>query len=145
MVDVQKLMDDFLDVARIAGAHLSKCDLTIEFLKPPHIPPKRLPTGKAAVYLFFYDDSCLKVGKVGPNSNARYTSQHYNPASSRSNLAKSLLRSQKVEGIEEATVGDWIKQHTTRVNILVDTETGPLVRNLLEAFLQCRLSPEFEG
>ena len=145
MVDVKKLIDDFLVVARIAGAHVSECDFTIESLQPPHVQPKRLPSGKAAVYCFFDRDTCLKVGKVGPKSNARYTSQHYNPASSLSNLAKSLLKSQRLQGIDETTVGNWIRQHTRRVNILVDARVGRLTLNLLEAFLQCRLCPEFEG
>ena len=45
-----------------------------------------------AVYVFSEKSQVLKVGKVGPNSQARYTSQHYNPKSARSTLAKSLLK-----------------------------------------------------
>ena len=55
-----------------------------------HIP-LRLPANRAAVYIFKWNDTYLKVGKVNANSNARYQSQHYNPNSSKSNLSKSLL------------------------------------------------------
>ncbi|MBK8368703.1 MAG: hypothetical protein IPL10_15190 [Bacteroidetes bacterium] len=40
-----------------------------------HIP-LQLPANKAAVYIFKWNDTYLKVGKVNANSNARYQSQH---------------------------------------------------------------------
>ena len=91
---------------------------------------------------------CLKVGKAGPNSQARYVSQHYNPGSSRSNLAKSLLRkgdSLGIMGLNDSNVEAWIKHNTTRLDFLLDKSAGIHVLNLLEAFLQCRLKPAFEG
>ena len=101
-----------------------------------------------AVYEFLWRDVCLKVGKVGPNSQARYTSQHYSPSSSNSNLAKSIVSARAdlgVPDITESNVGAWIKSNVDRVNFLLDAEWGIPVLTLLESFLQCRLRPRFEG
>jgi hypothetical protein len=86
--------------------------------------------------------------KGGPKSQARYTSQHYSPKSSNSNLAKSILKNKSVTGIneiDEYTVGNWVKQNTDRVNFLIPESFGIPLLSLLEAFLQCRLRPCFEG
>jgi len=47
--------------------------------------------------------------------------------------------------IGEHTVGHWIKQNTDRVNFLIPESFGIPLLSLLEAFLQCRLKPCFEG
>jgi hypothetical protein len=69
-----------------------------EFLRAPH-RSKALRAGFGAVYAFAlgrHHESLagagmvLKVGKVGPNSNARFQSQHYG-FSARSTLARSLV------------------------------------------------------
>lgn len=146
--DSQNLLADFKQVARLAGITITDHDITIEKLLAPHIPPSNLPAGKMAVYVFTYNNECLKVGKVGPRSKARYTSQHYNPKSSQSNLAKSILKSKKDFGsveLTEITVGDWIKKNTDRLNFLINLTLGVPVLTLLESFLQCRLRPRFEG
>jgi hypothetical protein len=99
-------------------AHVTKANAAIEaeVLQKPHVPPSALPTGKMAVYVFLWDEWCLKVGKVGPRSHARYASQHYNPHSSKSNLAKSLLKHKsklELSTLTDATVGSWIKGKRT--------------------------------
>jgi hypothetical protein len=88
--DPQKLIEDFHEVARIAGIELPKNRLNFELLSAPH-KPSALPKGKMAVYVFSWNGQCLKVGKVGPNSSPRYLSQHYSSKSSKSNLAKSCM------------------------------------------------------
>ncbi len=113
-----------------------------------------------AAYLFLIGDKCLKVGKAGPKSNARFSRQHYIPGSSRSNLAGSVLNNKErvrdllapelqsgVDDLDDRTISQWIKTHTTRVNLFLSTgiPNAKFVLNLLEAFLQCRLKPEFEG
>ena len=146
--DINNLASDFLRVASIAGITIEKEKLTVEILSAPHRSPSSLPNGKMAVYVFVWNDICLKVGKVGPNSNARYTSQHYNPRSSNSNLAKSILQAKDNLGlinVSESNVGAWIKSNTDRINILLDANLGIPVVTLLESFLQCRLHPKFEG
>ncbi len=148
MIDLKSIMADFISVARLSGIDVRETDIHIEQLPAPHQPPKALPKGKIAVYMFFLGPNCLKVGKVGPKSQPRYTSQHYNSKSSISNLAKSVLKDKAKLGIpdiNEDNVGTWIKTNTDRVNILMSDEHGISVLTLLESFLQCRLKPRFEG
>jgi hypothetical protein len=148
MIDTEQLISDFVRVAELAGLDIQKKDIQIERLPAPHTPPSALPNGKMAVYLFCWGDKCLKVGKVGPKSQARYTSQHYSPRSSNSNLAKSILKdrsSVRMADVNDQTVGNWIKQNTDRVNFLFTESFGIPLLSLLEAFLQCRLKPCFEG
>jgi hypothetical protein len=148
MINVDKLIADFVRVAELAGLHIKRGDITIENLPAPHRPPSSLPSGKMAVYVFHCGDQCLKVGKVGPKSQARYTSQHYSPKSSNSNLAKSVLKHKSAMGIsdiDERTAGRWITQHTDRINFLIHEDFGIPLLSLLEAFLQCSLKPLFEG
>jgi len=144
----EQLRDDFVKVACLAGVALSASDIAVEVLKAPHQPPTALASRKMAAYVFLWRDRCLKVGKAGPKSQARYVSQHYNPASSRSNLARSILEHRDeldLGHLGEATVGDWIKGNTTRANFIMDRAAGVPVLGLLESFLQCRLQPMFEG
>jgi hypothetical protein len=101
-----------------------------------------------AVYVFAKGPDILKVGKVGAKSQARYTSQHYNPGSALSTLAASILADRVSLGlnvIEEASVGRWIRENIDRVNFLMDERCGVPVLTLLETFLQCRLKPRYEG
>jgi hypothetical protein len=92
MIETDNIINDFLRIAELAGVQIGNKDIQIESLKSLHTPPRTLPNGKMAVYVFSWNNQCLKVGKVGPKSHARYTSQHYNPKSSNSNLAKSILK-----------------------------------------------------
>lgn len=87
----EQTLADFATVARLAGVSLAADDIRIEALPAPHAPPTRLPAGQMAVYVFTYGRDVLKVGKVGPKSQARYTSQHYNPGSAQSTLAASMI------------------------------------------------------
>ena len=146
--DLTTLLDDFRKVVALAGVSFPATALTFETLPAPHKPPSALPNGKMAVYVFVWEGRCLKVGKVGPKSQARFTSQHYSPASSNSNLAKSLVSGHSklgLSGITESNVGAWIKANVDRVNFLLSAECGIPVLTLFESFLQCRLNPVFEG
>lgn len=99
-----------------------------------------------AVYAFWSEGGWLKVGKVGPNSNARYTSQHYLAGSAPSTLAGSLMRSPPTDnGFDPAQAGAWIRERTCRVNILLPAHQPRELLSLLEAFLHLRLRPRFEG
>lgn len=144
----ESALDDFRTVANLAGADLGGGAISIETLPAPHVPPVRLPLGKMAVYVFSKGPEVLKVGKVGSKSQARYTSQHYNPGSAMSTLAASILADQGLLGVgdvNEADIGLWIRKHIDRVNFLVDECLGIRVLTLLESFLQCRLKPRYEG
>lgn len=143
------LMKDFSEVAKLSGIDLSPDDISVESLHRPHCPPKNLPKNRMAVYVFCYKGRTLKVGKAGPKSGARYTSHHYNPGAAKSNLAASLLCSGHEIGIQELldknNVKGWIKKNTHRYNFIVNSSHPIRVLNLLEAFLQCKLDPKFEG
>ena len=146
--EIAELAKDFTMVANLADIPFSVEDVSVESLLAPHSPPTRLPAGKMAVYVFCHQGRTLKVGKAGPNSNARYTSQHYNPGSAHSTLAASLLKrgtEMNIQGITDPGVGDWIKTNTDRYNFLLDSSYHDRLLALLEAFLQCKLDPLFEG
>lgn len=124
--------------------------IEIDWQYAPHEPPT-LPKNKMAIYAFFLDDgSCLKCGKVGPRSNARYTFQHYLPNSANSTLAASLLKHGKIlphGADDEKSVGPWMRTSLDRVNFLLpaDLKFGPAVLSYLEAFLHVCWNPIFEG
>jgi hypothetical protein len=146
------LLDRFIAAARLAGCDdLRAIDVHVDTWLPRQHTRAPLKPHSMAVYVFTYRETCLKVGKVGPNSRARFTTQHYLPGSSRSNLARSLshangwARVPGVPAVTIGTVGEWIMDHTTRTNFILHKRFGMPVLNLLEAFLQCRLRPVFEG
>ena len=141
-------IEDFKTVACLAGVELPAEAINFENLSAPHVPPTRLPFGKMAVYVFSRGPDVLKVGKVGAKSQARYTSQHYNPNSAMSTLAGSILADREGLGladVNEASVGWWIRENIDRVNFLMDERFGVPVLTLLETFLHCRLKPRYEG
>ncbi len=149
----KSLLDDYIHVAKLSGMSISKKDIIHQQLLAPH-KPSNLPTGKQAVYIFSFplpSALVLKIGKVGPNSNARFQSQHYNPKSSQSNLANSLLKNPAVwkkQGIQspnERNIQAWIKRYVDRDNFLIPSSKDKLLLSLFEIFLQCRLQPYFEG
>ena len=153
----KEMIDAFLQVAELAHTHLTSANVRHEVLPAPHSRPGSLPPGSQAVYAFLLGDRCLKVGKAGPNTQARFTSQHYG-INAPSTLAKSILarpqrladllppgRRQEATTLTEATVGPWIERNAARLHIFVPTQAGPLALGLLEAFVQCRLNPVFEG
>ena len=141
------IADDFAKAATLAKIDIPRSEIEVTHLPAPHRPPSSLPVGKLAVYVFMYGARCLKVGKAGPKSTARYCSQHYG-LKAPSTLAKSLLDRQGdlgVSGLNEHNAKEWICQHTTRLNFLMPSRHGVFALSLLEAFVQCRLKPEFEG
>jgi hypothetical protein len=80
-----------------------------------------------AVYVFTLGGDVLKVGKVGPKSQARYTSQHYNPGSAQSTLAASMIADAERIGLgkaDRAKIGNWIRTNVDRVNILLPAHLG---------------------
>ena len=148
----------FAEAARLNGVAITETDIEIEHLTPPHRRPSRLPPEKKAVYLFTVGGCCLKVGKAGRLSAARYTSQHYNPKSSNSNLAKSILKEKdllrrslpselhpSIDFISEQVVGSWIEENCTRFNILIDASFDDFALTLLESIVQSKFRPLFEG
>ena len=131
-----------------AGLEVSEGAIEVELRPAPHRPPTAIPAGKMAVYAFFLDGVCLKCGKVGPKSKARYASQHYNPGSAPSTLAASLLADGRIVPPAAATkkaVSLWMQANLDRVNLLVPAKFGGNVLSFLEAFLHLCWNPRFEG
>jgi hypothetical protein len=91
----------------------------------------------------------LKVGKVGPNSNARFRSQHYT-TSRRPTLAKSLLAHPIVWAwlgitqLDEASVKPWMLSNLDRLRIYVPAG-APVVLASLEMYVRARIGSVFEG
>ncbi len=145
--EMEDALKAFVSVASLAGDPISLREISAEYESAPHRPPARLPAGKMAVYGFWGDGTWLKIGKVGPNSNARYTSQHYLADSARSTLAGSLRNDPRMRGVvdfDPAVPGVWIKASTHRVNILLPVHRSRRLLGLLEAFLHVRLRPRYE-
>ena len=157
-VDGRELIAAFRTVAEAAG--LGGKGIMHEQQLAPHQPHK-LPAGKGAVYVFSlskaWGEQCgacpgcvLKVGKVGPNSNARFESQHYNAGSAPSTLAARLLQHPEVWqalGLSDPTrrsINTWLRARIDRNNFYVAGEEDGL-RSLFESFLIARLQPVFEG
>jgi hypothetical protein len=86
--EIENAINSFLLVTEIACDPISRNEIEVEYLVAPHRPPIRLPINKMAAFGFWGAGMWLKIGKAGPNSNARYTSQHYNAGSAQSTLAE---------------------------------------------------------
>ena len=142
------LIDLFEGVTATLGKRLDlslKMEITV--LEPPHQIPK-LPRGKVAIYCFMHKGRYLKVGRVGADSGNRYSNQHYEPKSSRSNLAKSILKNvgqYDDENITEENIKDWMCNNLRRVNIVFDKDIGIHALKLFEACLHYQLDPRYEG
>jgi len=147
-VDSIKILNDLVKVLHLSGVPYEDGDIEIEDLGVPHEPPKSIPEGKMAVYSFFYNGKALKVGKAGPKSKARYTSQHYSAGSAPSTLAASLENKPEEIGLSKSDVSnskEWLKEHTQRINFIIQSKLGVDTLNLIEAFLIAKLSPVYEG
>lgn len=147
----QEMLSDFYSAFDLWGLSLPKNLIRHELLSAPH-EPKSLPSGNFAVYVFSIkapSNQVLKIGRVGPNSNARFVSQHYRPGRAKSSLAASLLKSNPpiVPEMLTDSIGDWIKSNCDRDHFFIPAklQNAQSITNLLEAYLQARLLPLFEG
>jgi len=160
MNEVDQIRARFHEWAHAQRIEPALLDVEVESLGVPH-KPKSLPKSRQGVYAFQLGKAWLKVGKAGPNSNARWVSQHYKATRSLSNLAWSLFQYAHLSSFEHPSlpvtlrdelkpvhpdqIGDWIKQHTARVNFLIKAEVGPSCLSQLERIAQVILKPVFEG
>ncbi|MGB3549694.1 MAG: hypothetical protein WA993_03320 [Candidatus Binatus sp.] len=146
----------------LAQADLGQLHSTIQHeAQPAPHRPHSLRRGKCAVYVFSLSqswgshcpagpDRVIKVGKAGPNSNARFQSQHYNPNSAGSTVAGSLTRCTilwpylGITGVVPKDVGEWIRQHVDRDNFYFDAVDKQFLRQL-ETYLCGTFGSVFEG
>lgn len=144
-------------LAEQEGCKLSPNEVGVEWLPAPHRPPSSLPINKQGIYCFFFGPICLKVGKAGPRSSARYTSQHYGP-NAPSTLSKAIIKGKNrllalvsgearigLQTNDAKLIGQWLKTYTGRLNVLIPAGAGPRVLSLIEIALQHRFQPIFEG
>ena len=136
---VKNIMDIVCHLSIELCNPITEKDYVIEDRGCPH-QSSQLPKGKCAVYMFFYKDEALKIGKANEKSNARYSSQHYG-FNARSTLAKSLVADKSMW----ETASDWIKGNTHRINILVDASCGDAAIELIEAVMHYAFNPRYEG
>ena len=151
LVSPCKYVSEFDEIIKsVTAAAGRKVDSGYEIIDRgiPHIP-HTLKRGTMAVYTFLYGDEFLKIGKAGSKSNPRFCNQHYHAAGEKtgSTLAKSILRDERMRelGITADNVGDWIKQNTRRIDIILDASLGTFTLELVEAALHYRYEPRYEG
>lgn len=157
-IDLDPVLRDFTEVAERLGLPGWPTALEPEYLPAPH-KPKALRPGHGAVYVFALADHdtseagagrVLKVGRVGPNSNARFQSQHYSPASARSNLANSLIKYPVlwpwlgIDHLDPGNVREWMLTHLDRANVYVPASSAELIPHL-EMYVRGRLGSVYEG
>ena len=152
-----ELVEAFVVSGRLAGIGLESSDLRTEILSAPHRRPSSLPAGTQAIYAFLLGESCLKVGKAGPKTQARFTSQHYGESAG-STLAKSIIKNrypivqlaphgsrQEIDTLTIASVGRWLETNTARFHLFLPATASRFALTFAEAFIQCRLQPVYEG
>jgi len=147
--NINKLKNEFTELYNI------KCKIDVMSPGAEHKPSKLINATKG-VYIFFFNDICLKVGKSGPNSQARWKYQHYNQSGAQSNLANSLLSVEdlskklnvninEIESLNSNDIKQWIINNLFRVEVIIENVEEDFSVNLLEAFLLFKLKPIFEG
>jgi hypothetical protein len=156
-LNATEIVDAFLQTASLAGVALNRSQVRAEFLSAPHTRPSSLPVDCQAVYTFLIGGGCLKVGKAGPKTQARFTSQHYG-ANAPSTLAKSIIADRRrmlhlvpaaahgiLSVLDIDSIGSWLEDNTSRFHLFLPSSEPSCVLALAEAFLQCRLRPVYEG
>ena len=129
--------------------------MKFEYQKMGHATPK-FNNGKMYIYSFWFngEDVPLKIGKAGPKSRARYTSQHYNKNSAKSCLAGKIAADTAFcnkHGIDTDTepLKKWIHANCHRLNIEMpyDPQNGydMFTLELIEAILHNIYKPKCEG
>lgn len=150
----KKEMHDIIsEVSKYLGKEIDMSKLEFKFDDKGHDNPK-FEKGYMYVYSFWHDDfqQPLKIGKAGPKSKRRYERSHYNPESSKSCLAGSLVNddyfSNKYD-INMKNVDEWMHTNLQRLNIQIpfDVDNGfdYFTLELIEAILHYKYEPYFEG
>jgi len=154
----ETLISEFRNAIKDLG--LACGEIQHEAQPAPHRLHK-LPEGKCALYAFSlsrgYGERCpagagrvLKVGKAGPNSNARLQSHHYEPGRAPSTLAATLIDSTilwhylGIMELRSEQVGHWIRANTDRDNFYFDSRDNYILARF-EKYAIGRLGPVFEG
>ena len=137
---------------------ISKTDENLIRYKYSPVPhePYPLPKNSSAVYVFICGSHCLKVGKAGPKSKARFNSHHYYFSTTKSSLAKSIILHKNVlkEALENSSndiidnlnaenIREWLLNNTSRLDFMFSS-TDKYLLNLLESYVQYKFHPLYE-
>lgn len=149
-----KLKKEFSEIANIT------CEATF-MKKGENHKPTTLRSTEKGVYVFLLDDkTCFKVGKAGSKSPARWNSHHYNiDKSTPSAFTKSFLKDltqfktyfdsslhNELDELEEKKNSkEWIQKNISRIEFKISSKESDIALNLLEALIQFRLNPIYEG
>lgn len=149
------LIETCIAVAKLAGRDVSRGQIKDDCLDAPH----KRPSEDAAplIYIFLLFDNPLKVGKSIAIRGTR-VGNHYNPKT-KSSLARAILQCKapikqlcpqemhrEIDALEwKEQVESWMERNLTLVRLRFDRRIDPMVVELLEIFLQCKLRPLFEG
>ncbi|MCR5462579.1 MAG: hypothetical protein K6E87_05875 [bacterium] len=148
--EIKYLMEYATEITKKIGDVIDKADYYIEDMGCPHKQPKKLPNGYAAVYIFIYEKTneyeFLKIGKVNPNSSARFVSQHYG-FEAPSTLAKSICFDKEFQdmGIAPNNVKEWMLNNLHRINVYIKASCGMKATELIESLMHYKFNPRFEG
>lgn len=152
-------MFDFSKELKEQFVGLTKIDCSVSYMeKGDGHKPTRLNNEKG-VYVFLLQNVCFKVGKAGPKSGPRWSSQHYNwdsstPSSFTKSISKDMERFKsffpkekwaEIDSLDKENSQSWIKNNISRIEFKISDEESDIALNLLEALVQFRLKPEYEG
>jgi len=121
--------------------------------------PTTLSKDKKGVYVFLLGNHCFKVGKAGSKSQARWNSHHYNlDETTPSTLSKSIkkdldrfksffseLKHDEIDKLNKNNIKEWIQNNISRIEFIISEKESDYALNFLEAFVQFKLRPEYEG
>ena len=155
MIDEEKaktLRDEFIKLTGI------DCKISLMGNGEYH-KPTTLRKDEQGVYVFFNENYCFKVGKAGSKSKARWNSHHYNlDNKTPSTFAKSIMKNkekfkqyypkskyEEINNLKKDNIKQWIRDNTYRIEFKISADKSKYALNLLEALLQFRLEPVFEG
>lgn len=152
----QHLIDSVVtDIAHFVGHAVDRESITFDAWAAPHTP-KDLPPGKSAVYVFSLRSDAtvpaganrvVKVGKVGPTSNARFRYQHYSSRTVRSTLAGAIENNALLWGFigypgAGTDTGAWLRDATDRNNFYFSDHS---LTGMFEVYAKARFGPVYEG
>jgi len=135
-----------------------ECD-AVFLEKGIHHKPSTLGSKQKGVYVFLNSNCCFKVGKAGSKSKARWNSHHYNldkttPSTFPKSIIKDLERFKhffpdnkhdEIDGLNAENIRQWIQNNTSRLEFIISENETDFALSLLEALVQFRLKPEYEG
>jgi hypothetical protein len=121
--------------------------------------PSVLRNGEQGVYVFLRGELCFKVGKAGPNSAPRWSSNHYkfngnqnsifaNTIISKNEHFRSLFPDNQQNIFNDLTQENtkvWIRQNISRMEFKISSDESIGALNLLEGLVQYRMNPIYEG